>query len=158
MGDESQQQEGSTAVAVERTCDGRCCAVFPLSWGVMGEDGIATWLDEGHTTEERAFIADMLIPLNKIEATQRWADMGYTEPLALLEDDRPLWTCRHWNTETRLCDAYEQRPKHLCADFPYGDACHHKSCNYRQPISYLVGKAHREWEALSGPQVGSTPE
>ena len=149
MDEASQQQTGSVSVAIERTCDGRCCCVFPLSWGVTGEDGISTWLDEGHTTEERAFIADMLIPLNKFEATQRWADMGYTEPLSLLDDDRPLWTCRHWNTETRLCDAYDQRPL-LCSTFPYETACHHKGCEYRQPISYLVRRAQGEWDQLGG--------
>ena len=26
----------------DRTCDGRCCAVFPLSWAVAGPDGIAS--------------------------------------------------------------------------------------------------------------------
>ena len=70
MDEGSQQQPGGVSVAIERTCDGRCCCVFPLSWSAEGEDGIATWL---------------------------------TERLGLLDDDRPLWTCRHWNTSPGCC-------------------------------------------------------
>jgi Fe-S-cluster containining protein len=129
----------------ERTCDGRCCAVFPISWDVTG----ASWYDpEGDPLAERLFIADMLVPLNNHEAKERWIKLGLGDlPRWMEYSPQPLYTCRHWDIETRLCQAYEQRPA-LCRDYPYGGTCHHDSCNYRKDIAYLVAKAREAWDAL----------
>lgn len=133
----------------EPTCDGRCCAVFPLSWEVAGPDGIAAWYDPGgDPLTERQFIADMLVPLNRHEAIERWTDLGLGAlPRWIEYSPQPLYTCRHWDTETRLCTAYEQRPW-MCRSYPYRGACQHEGCTYRMGITYLVGEAMRDWEEL----------
>lgn len=33
-----------------------------------------------------------------------------------------LYTCRYWNSITKLCTAYDKRPM-MCRDFPYGKQC-----------------------------------
>jgi len=139
----------------ERTCDGRCCAVFPLSWEVAGPDGIASWYDPegGHDSwdgkVERWFIADMLIPLNLAEAVERWASLGLGDiPRWIEYSPQPLYTCRHWDTETRLCGAYDQRPS-LCRNYPYAaQPCSHEGCTYRKGIDFLIEAAREEWAAL----------
>ena len=140
---------GSANVTVERTCDGRCCAVFPLSWEVAGPDGIASWYDpDGDPLHGRMFVADMLIPLNLHEATERWRSLRLGAiPRWIEYSPQPLYTCRHWDTETRLCGAYDQRPA-LCRDYPYGVECQHEGCTYRKDIAYLVAKATDEWIAM----------
>jgi len=93
----------------------------------------------------------MLVPLTYYEAEQRWADLGYgslEESCNFQYSSQPLYTCRHWDTDTRLCSVYDQRPS-LCADFPYGESCHHKGCDYRKDIDYLVQLAKAAAEALA---------
>ena len=46
--------------------------------------------------------------------------------LVLLEED-PLggwYTCSNYDTETKLCKIYKDRPK-MCRDFPYDSPCPH---------------------------------
>lgn len=139
---QTQYQHGSDPVAVERTCDGRCCAVFPMS---LSPEEMLTWRGI-HATYESIFVTDMLVALTPYEARMRWTDLGYGE-LKDLDLGMPLYTCRHWDTETKLCTVYDERPW-LCRDFPYQGACHHTGCTYRKGIDYYVDVAHREWGNL----------
>jgi Fe-S-cluster containining protein len=134
----TQYQPGSETVAVERTCDGRCCAVFPLSRSPE------EMLKGSHY--DAIFVGDMVIALTPFEARRRWADLGYGE-LKDLDLGQPLYTCRHWDTATKLCTVYDERPW-LCRDFPYALSCHHTGCTYRKSIDYYVDVANRNWESL----------
>jgi Fe-S-cluster containining protein len=139
----SQQQPGNVSVAIERTCDGRCCAVFPLSRQprfLLEPPGSASY--------DAVFIADMLVPLTQYEAEKRYHDLGYG---TLPEFTQALYTCRHWDTETRLCTAYDQRPW-LCRDYPYWGDCDRKAegCNYRQGLDYFIRCAKDDWDRLGG--------
>ena len=138
-------------MATERTCDGRCCACFPLSWEVAGPDGIASWHDpDGDPLTERQFIADMLVPLNLPEAISRWTELDLGPiPQWIEHSPQNLYTCRHWDTDTRLCTRYDERPW-LCRAYPYQSNCQHEGCTYRQPISYWVGEALREGQEMKG--------
>jgi Fe-S-cluster containining protein len=103
-------------------CTGACCAVFPLSLGyTMFNPRINTAL-----TPDNAYIADMLIPLTVEEADERMARLGYA-PVVPAEG-WGLFTCRHWDEETRLCGAYETRPK-MCSAYPYATTCE-RGCGY----------------------------
>lgn len=35
-----------------------------------------------------------------------------------------LFTCRHWDPVTKMCNGYVGRPE-LCSDYPYREACRH---------------------------------
>ncbi len=39
------------------------------------------------------------------------------------------FTCRHWNSETKLCEIYEDRPD-MCRDFPSEDGCGVAGCGF----------------------------
>ena len=147
----TQCQEGGANVSVERTCDGRCCAAFPLSWEVAGPDGIASWYDpDGDPLVERHFIADMLVPLNLPEAITRWTELELGPiPKWIEHSPQNLYTCRHWDTDTRLCTQYDNRPW-LCRAYPYTQDCQHEGCTYRSPLSYWIGEATEAWKNLKG--------
>ena len=38
-----------------------------------------------------------------------------------------MWTCNHFDTETRLCKIYEDRPK-MCRDHPGKSECKYGEC------------------------------
>lgn len=101
-------------------CDGRCCSVFNYS---------AT-LDElrARDTDEARYLVDMLIPLTPEQAKERALRFGATPPPGYTLDQwaaaGQAYTCRHWDEDTRLCTAYETRPK-MCSDYPYARRCEH---------------------------------
>jgi Fe-S-cluster containining protein len=109
-----------------------------------------TWKEPSYET---VFITDMLVPLTAYEAKVRWAELGYGD-LTVLDLGKPLYTCRHWDTETRLCTVYDQRPW-LCRDYPYTGACQHTGCTYRKGIDHYVDLARREWDRLDAYKDGS---
>lgn len=44
------------------------------------------------------------------------------------DDDGGWWcTCVHFNTETRNCNDYDNRP-HMCSAYPYGGKCSYEQC------------------------------
>lgn len=97
-------------------CTGACCAVFTI--GDVADP--ASW----DSVVDGPYIRDMLIPLTREEALERAERFGAPLDQA---DPTPGWsphTCRHFDDETRLCTAYEQRPK-MCRDYPYASGCHH---------------------------------
>jgi Fe-S-cluster containining protein len=102
------------------TCDGRCCAVFPLPAAIPGSIHIDTFAD-GYQ------IGEMVRPLTLDEATQRYRALDF--------GDLPqhfaryfLFTCRNWDETTHLCTVYDTRPA-MCSDYPYDLACDH--CGYQ---------------------------
>lgn len=111
------------------TCDGRCCAVFPLP-----KDARARFA-AGANGEDAPFILLMLLELTPDEAQARAARLGYELP-AWSHESHDLFTCRHWDETTRLCAAYEQRPA-MCSDYPYTRSCRHESCSFTVPADQL---------------------
>jgi Fe-S-cluster containining protein len=105
-----------------RTCDGKCCAVFPLQKGAIER------LNAGGNGADGPFIIDMLIPLTRAQARRRAARFGFRLPWRRLPKS-DLFTCRHWNETTRLCGVYSRRPR-MCRDYPYDKGCDHPDCCY----------------------------
>lgn len=97
-------------------CTGACCAVFYLSEHRDTREEWPTRIKDGE------FIADMVIPLTWPEARKRAERFGNTFTDAGRRSAGHLYTCRHWDEETRLCKSYETRPG-LCRNYPYGDPC-----------------------------------
>lgn len=90
-------------------CNGMCCSMF-----YIGDDTMETLLKRAAYAEpgtewnsEISKITNMLIPIYVVKASEFSGNM---------------FTCRHWDKETKLCRDYENRPK-MCSDYPYGVHC-----------------------------------
>src|ERR1019366_288079 len=108
-------------------CNGSCCVVFPLP----GHDPSRDW----SKTHQGTYIADMILPLTLEAAKERWALYGlgdWPEPFFGPYPGK-MFSCRHWDTETRLCTAYEARPD-MCRDYPYGGPCN-AGCDFQVEIT-----------------------
>lgn len=129
-------------------CDGRCCSVFvyPSAPDELRE----RW--EGYPDSERKrddlFIADMLIGLTADEAQVRVDRFGVDMSEAmtqsvhdLVELGYSLYTCKHWDEDTRLCTAYDERPK-MCQEYPYTKKCEH-GCGCYAPMNTRVACSAR---------------
>lgn len=121
-------------------CDGRCCAVFPLSIPLVD-------LVKPGSTRDRWYILDMLVTLGPQVARERWHEVtGEDLPQRLARpQNEQLYTCRHWNAETGLCAAYEDRPN-LCRDYPYTSACEY--CGGEPPQSVIERRTPSPWQAV----------
>lgn len=124
-------------------CTGACCAVFEFR-----DPQLPGWEDVG----DGEFIADMLIPLDLVTAAERmerfgaayWADQVHHdwEGRSIKSPSRRLYTCRHWDEDTKLCGAYESRPT-MCAEYPYyADDCDYK-CGYKLTFQQMWDRALR---------------
>lgn len=98
-------------------CTGACCVAFPLStsW--------ARLIDRWPYYEDGDLIANMLQALTPEDAADRRAQHG-AAPIPDVDLERDHYGCRHWNTETRLCNAYDERPG-MCRSYPDHAACEH---------------------------------
>lgn len=95
-------------------CSGDCCKRFYLPYK-PANFAVANF----EPGTELAFIKDMLIHIE--DYNENTADPHYKD--RVFEHSKGAWyTCRHWNTETKLCGVYEKRPK-MCQKFPYGKKC-----------------------------------
>ncbi|HYQ12165.1 MAG TPA: YkgJ family cysteine cluster protein [Solirubrobacterales bacterium] len=98
-------------------CSGLCCAAFRIP-----ETRASLRAAGKHGDEERAQIAEMVIPLTPKEANERNAALGGDAPYRWARDRGRVFTCKHWDEETRLCGIYEDRPD-MCRKFPYDKPC-----------------------------------
>ena len=112
------------------TCDGQCCAVFSMS------QAQTMFRAKGKLRAEAEYALDMLIPLTRRQALARTRRLGYPDP-PKYPPEYNLFTCKHWDEETRLCGDYENRPA-MCRDYPYGRTCD-RGCGYQ--VEKLEGKA-----------------
>jgi Fe-S-cluster containining protein len=93
-------------------CSGNCCSEFYLPFD---KEAIALITDAPGETEI-AYIKDMVIHLT-----------DFVNPVN--GDKGGLYTCKHWNSVTKLCKEYEKRPR-MCRDYPYGKKCQYDaSCD-----------------------------
>jgi Fe-S-cluster containining protein len=97
-------------------CDGRCCAVFPLSIDIV------QFVTHPEKFKDHDFVLDMLVSLSPETARKRWRDLGFGEFRGGPNHGDQLFTCRHWDEVTHRCTAYEDRPD-LCRAYPYGREC-----------------------------------
>jgi Fe-S-cluster containining protein len=118
-------------------CSGKCCAVF--NFPVTPEQLLQRSEGrEGPYPDEDRFLADMLVKLTPEEAMERGLRHEVDPPTGFdlrewSEHTGPLYTCRHWDEETRLCTVYDQRPR-MCRDYPYAGRCQHDcECKFTQP-------------------------
>lgn len=127
---------------MEKTCSGACCAVFyiPHTMGDLQRKAAKGELQDG------AYIADMAIPLTVEEARARAAKFG-GNPRILKRNAGHHFTCRHWDEKTKLCTAYDARPK-MCSEYPYGEVCGLADgcCNYQVPQEIIDARLAREEE------------
>lgn len=112
-----------------RTCPGHCCVAFYLPTSHDRVEDIREEVRDGEV------IADMVIPLSLSEANERLerfgADREYTS-----ESEGHVYTCRHFDDETRLCTIYERRPE-MCRDFPYDAGGCEYGCGYCASLDVL---------------------
>lgn len=114
-------------------CTGNCCAVF--HWNTPPEylrkrwEGLSAPLTESEARCKRddLYIADMLVKLSPAEVEERMARYDFKPDVDEDFDlvawaEKSAYTCRHWDTETKLCTAYEDRPQ-MCRDYPYVGSC-----------------------------------
>ena len=81
-----------------KECTGDCCREFPVCGMSMAQ--IIEIANGNKVDPDGAKLVAMLIPLDRVTGGQ------------------PLFTCRHWNAETKRCMDYENRPG-MCSDYPY---------------------------------------
>lgn len=110
-------------------CTGKCCAMFVYS---CSKEELLAHPDEHRDGQQ---IGDMLQPLTLVEALERaerfdfdtstWTALAKDTLEGRLQAQPPaLYTCKHWDEDTRLCGIYEDRPA-MCRAFPYGKPCEH---------------------------------
>ena len=97
-------------------CNGRCCAVFPLSVDLL------KFAKHPEKFRDHDFILDMLVSLSPAAAKERWEGLGFGEYRVHPNHGNQLFTCRHWDEASGRCGAYEDRPS-LCRDYPYERPC-----------------------------------
>lgn len=97
-------------------CTGDCCSSFPVAnveadthEGIVSKLLASAWGSDPHPDDR--FIAEMVIP--------NGFDRGV-----------PMFTCKWWDVETRLCTVWENRPD-MCRGYPNypGHECPHPDCD-----------------------------
>ena len=109
------------------SCLGSCCAVFTFPMNPRELRDRA----EGDDLK----LADMLIELTPEEAEARMAQFDVDSPMAgeRVSLTHPMYACRHWDEDTRLCGIYDDRPQ-MCAGYPYAGPCQHNcKCEFVLP-------------------------
>lgn len=92
----------------ERTsqCTGECCRCFPIGYANL-ED--LKQVAVRHPGGEIDQVIEMIFPVGK-GVHYQGAD---------------LFSCKNFDPETTLCKIYEDRPQHMCGDYPYeGGTCY----------------------------------
>jgi Fe-S-cluster containining protein len=83
-------------------CRGLCCQRFPI--GISPHSEVLKFLEKGKQFEEYRKISEMLILIS--------------------DEEQAIYTCKHFNMETRLCTNYPNRPD-MCKDYPYNKVCYY---------------------------------
>jgi Fe-S-cluster containining protein len=136
---------------VPRTCQGNCCVTFV--YGMLKHEETA---NEERSDYDGIFIKDMLVPLSNADAEARYRRLIPLEQQVQLhldhfanpENEGLYYMCRHWDEQTRLCTAYNSRPR-MCSDYPYGRPCEH-NCGYTRArgLSYMAARRHAAEEGV----------
>lgn len=120
-------------------CTGHCCAKFFLPFDNKEElKALAS------NAQDFAYIYDMVIKLP--EQTEDGAGNPYAPDDH--EHRNHWWTCKHHDSVTGDCKAYDKRPE-MCSAYPYGGPCLMKGCT--------ADCAKEKWEA-EHPKLNATKE
>jgi Fe-S-cluster containining protein len=93
-------------------------------------------------------ITGMVIPLTPKEANERLERFGSAMRFRWADNRGHLFTCRHWDEQTRLCRVYERRPE-MCRGYPYERPCEH-GCDHRgKAVARIRGEARASWVELA---------
>lgn len=103
-------------------CATSCCERFELAFSL--EEILESV--ESKRFEDVDKVADMLIPLDGGKPVSWHAATG--KPYPQDGKNRYHYTCKHFDTETRRCTNYENRPA-MCSKYPYGRKCEYANCN-----------------------------
>ncbi len=101
-------------------CTGACCTRFAFTGkGTTPEEIVGFIRENGR---DGAQIADMILPLYPLIP-------GAEYPTGNVVLEKPVgggwvFTCKHFNLETRDCGIYESRPE-MCREYPYRSPCEH---------------------------------
>lgn len=108
-------------------CTGHCCEMFFLPYSPEELAQRAPRIIDGHV------IADMVMLVGTTAALEPVRDLLF-HPLDWSSVQPPgyLYTCKHFDRETRNCMIYERRPQ-MCRDHPHynrQDVCDHLACTW----------------------------
>ena len=87
-------------------CSGKCCERITLGKGLTRPEFIGRVI--------RNYAQDGLQILGMLKDT----------------DDPVVFECKNFDTETRKCTDYENRPR-MCREYPYGNKCNKEGCEYK---------------------------
>ncbi len=98
-------------------CTGQCCKEVIMQTSPRDLLYFITRYERGGNPLDRdnAYIGGMLTRIREDDYPNKESPDTY------------LYKCKHFNTKTNNCMAYELRPK-MCSDFPYGNVCEHPGC------------------------------
>lgn len=115
------------------SCNGDCCEAFTLPFS--GDEfwrafdswarGETSWTD--NSGEDHGIPTDIHLVAPMIRSIGRHR----TNPVGAQEYEEPieLFTCIHFNKETRRCGIYEHRPE-VCRSYPTNNCCDYQRCTW----------------------------
>lgn len=102
-------------------CTGHCCEEFYIPLDVVARI---------RTRDPLIGDVEMLASMLRLA---RYAGPGDVMPSGEVVDDgqhAAIWTCIHFDRETRDCTVYDHRPK-MCSDYPYERKCRVIGCTFQ---------------------------
>ena len=91
-------------------------------------------------------IAAMVVPLSVVEANERLERFG-SDRMYEPDCEGHVYTCRHFDDDTRLCTAYDERPE-MCRVYPAScDGGCEYGCGYVAPPEVSA-----KWALLTTPR------
>jgi Fe-S-cluster containining protein len=92
---------------------------------VMLGDSLEKMRHDAPNDPDSAFTSDMLIQIGIRRANgalELHPPISPPNPAVHDKDEKPIYTCKHWDKTTRLCTVYDQRPN-LCRAYPNNKPC-----------------------------------
>ncbi len=131
-------------------CLGHCCEEFVLSGDSL--ESILGFLREGRGLDG-PYIADMVVPIRPLVAGAKLPN-GTEVTHEEAGDGCIGWvfTCRHFDSVSRQCQAYAERPA-MCRDYPYRKPCKYSGCTWQAGKNGTYPPKHFQWEV-----IGSTEQ
>lgn len=132
---------------VTNGCSGKCCEKFTFQYSIEQlEKFIAEPTTHNFPLEELQKIRDMLIPLGETticpktekDFTELHKEIGWTTDRITQENFKHyivkdgvisslIFTCKHFDTEKRICGNYENRPD-MCKRYTCDQEVKYKGC------------------------------
>ncbi len=127
---------------VKNGCNGGCCECFTLPFTIEQLTELKKRNNlSNKDKEDLPKVLEMLIPLGQTDTdpqTKIKFNNQNVKPEAIEKNwvrradgtiVANIYTCKHFDTEKRICNNYENRP-HMCKRF--GSTCQYEGCCYRE--------------------------